>query len=891
MKKRLTTDRIYLIVTGLLIQIALIIPWIPGVEGRYNTYTYLARMHSVDNLVDLVMTDFGFQKTGWFDVADLQPMAVIFRMQLIVLAIVQILGILNILLVFARNKHSFLCVVGSILSAANLFCMPESMMFYLDGWIPKLYLLIILILQGINLIGYRMIDSWAEATEEQRKIRKREREAKRERKERLAFEGKYSQLFYKVIWKNFMVSWETYRLFVLVAGLAVTFIFAGIGMREMLAGTSESARQVVGQGLSGILLNFLVVTIAISVFLIVSVLLFYLKHHVKNYALFLNLGMRSRTLYLFVGIELLSCIVISIIGGSILGNLILVFCRLAIGKAFHGTQVVGGITIKTYLLTLLVSFLVFLVSAMATRDVYIDTGASASRYKDVMKEKMPGRLSPVWMLLGAGIMGYAVCNFARRDRAEGVTLIVLFFMGLYLFWRHAWNLYLKLRKGKDKVYFGSMLKKNYFYHHFKTAFRYVFLITLLHICALFVFSREVVSSVIAEEPETMFPYDYVCMATEDEETFFEEMGNEYGAEVLIVPMVRVSNVDNTSTMHDLRECIQPQGQHIGVSESTYRLLCEKIGRKPRDLDLAEDGKDVFLVYQEDKSVKAHPIDHFLMDHSKPYLHIGQPVTSYNYMIREEIFPPRDVMGEETASLIGNLKQGEHENIVVFSDEYYAKIQEMWKTTMYVTGETIAEDEAVEDVTVHHWPDRLVLLNVEEETKSAIEAQLKIFGDNHAFDEKFDRDVRSWYSKDERISQIKSERFMNIAVSMFIILVMMTVSFVLLYMKVESEMEEKKKQQEFLECMGMREKERLRVIRSEIRYFFWIPFVIATITVIIFTTLMWRIRMYTLADCIAYTKILTVVYLLYMAIQFLEIKYLENYIIRKVGGNHGRNHKN
>lgn len=604
----------------------------------------------------------------------------------------------------------------------------------------------------------------------------------------------------------------------------------------------------------------------------------------------MNLGMRSRTLYLFVGIELLSCIMISMIGGSILGNLILVLCRIAIGKAFHGTLVVGGITIKTYLLTLLVSILVCLVSAMATRDVYIDTGASTSRYKDVMKEKMPGRLSPVWMLFGAGIMGYAVCNFARRDKAEGITLIVLFFVGLYLFWRHAWNLYLKLRKSREKVYFGSMLKKNYFYHHFKTAFRYVFLITLLHICALFVFSREVVSSAIAEEPGTMFPYDYVCMATEDEESFFEEMKNEYGAEVLIVPMVRVSNVDNTSTLHDLRECIQPQGQHIGISESTYRLLCERVGRKPQDLDLAEDGSDVFLVYQEDKSVKAHPIDHFLLDHSRPYLHIGQPVIGYNYMIREEIFPPRDVAGEEVASLTGNLKQGEHENIVVFSDEYYAKIQEMWKNTMYVTGETITEDEAVEDATVHHWSDRLVLLNVEEKTKSAVEEQLKTFGDNHAFDEKFDNEVRSWYSKDELIPQIKSERLMNIVVSMFIILVMMTVSFVLLYMKVESEMEEKKKQQEFLECVGMREKERLRVIRSEIQYFFWIPFVIATIMVIVFTTLMWRIRMYTLVDCIAYTKVLTVVYLLYMAIQFLGIKYLEHYIIRKAGVNHGRNHK-
>lgn len=890
MKKRLTADRIYLIITGLLIQIALVIPWIPGAEKKYNIYAYLARMHMADSLKDLIMADFGSRGLGWFEWSELEPMIVIFRVQLIILIAVQILGIINILLAFAKEKHSFLCGACLILCAFNIFCIWESALYYLDGWMPKIYLFIILILQGANLIGYRLIDSWAEATEEQRQIRQREQEERRKRKERLAFEGKYSQLFYKVVWKNFKSNWETYRLFILVSGVSITFIFAGIGMREMLMNAQKADSMTSGGELSSILLNFLVVAVAISVFLIVSVLLFYLKHHVKNYALFLNLGMRSKTLYLFVGIELVSCIVVSIIAGSILGNLILGICKTAIERGNGGAMVLGSLTIKTYLLTLLVSFVVFLISMMATHDVYIDTGASASRYKDVMKEKMPGRLGPVWMVLGAGITGYAVACFARRDKGEGILQLVIFFIGLYLLWKHAWNLYLRIRKSRDKVYFGSMLKKNYFYHHFKTAFRYVFLITLLHVCALFVFAREVISSVIAEEPEMMFPYDYVCMATEDEEAFFEEMENEYGAKLLIYPMVRVSNVDNTSVLHDIRECIQPQGQHIGISETTYRALCEKIGMEPQELELAEDGSNVFLVYQEDKSVKAHPIDYFNLDHSRPYLHIGQPLTGYDYRFRDEIFQPRDVAGEEIACLVGNLRQGEHENIVVFSDEYFAEVQDLWKTTSCLSGEVLEEGEIMEDVTMHHWPDRLVLINADEETQSMIEEQLKVFGENHAFDEQFDSEVKSWYSRDELIPKIKSERFMNMAVSVFIIAVMMAISFVLLYMKTESELEEKKKQQEFLECMGMRKKERLQIIRSEIRYFFWVPFVIATIIIGVFTVLIWNTRMYTQADSIAYTKVLALIYMIYMVVQFLGIRYLEYYTLRKVETNHGRNHK-
>lgn len=887
MKERLTVDRIYLLVTGVLIQIVLMLPWIPTSGGKFNTYTYLMRMHSANDLEKLITTDFGFQGWSW---QELNPMAFVFMIELVMLLIVQVFGIINILLTFAKEKHSFLCIVNLVICAANVFSMPTSFMFFLEGVLPKLYVLIILALTGVNLVGYKMIDAWADATEEQRQIKKREQEEKKERKRRLAFAGKYSQLFYKVIWKNFKTSWETYRLFIVVGGLSVSFIFSGIGMKELLSGVHGAENLVAGQGLGTILLNFLVMTLVISVFLITSVLLFYLKHHIKNYALFINLGMRSKTLYMFVGVELLSCIIISLVTGMVFGNIILIICSTVIKRGFEGTIVLEAVTVKTYLLTVVVSFFVYLISAMATHDIYFDTGGSSSRYKEVMKEKMPGKLSPLFVVIGAGIMIYGLCSFTRREMAESVVLIAVFFAGLFLFWKNIWNLYLKWRKKKNSVYFGNLLKKNYFYHHFKTAFRYMFLITLLHVSVLFVFSREIVSSEIAKSPQTMFPYDYICMATDDDQKLFQEIEKENLAEVTIYPMVRVTSVDNSPRMDDIRSCMQPQGQNIGISETTYKALCEKIGRKPRKLDLSDDGKKVYLIYQEDESVKAHPVDYY-PNRTNPYLHIGQPVLSYDYLIREKIFMPREVTGSETGNLIGNLRQGEHENIIVFSDVYFAKVQEDWKTTEYHTGTKLEEEEAIDDVTIHHWPDRLVLINADEKDRSAVEEKLKAFQENHKFDDHFDSSVQSWYSKDELISQIKSERFMNIAVSAFIIVILISVIIVLLYMKAESEMEEKKRQQEFLECMGMRKKERLRLIKLEVTYFLWVPFVIATFIIIAFTAILWNIRLYTQADCMAYTKILIIIYLAYAAIQLLETKGLEYFIIKKVEGSHAGNHKN
>ena len=122
--------------------------------------------------------------------------------------------------------------------------------------------------------------------------------------------------------------------------------------------------------------------------------------------------------------------------------------------------------------------------------------------------------------------------------------------------------------------------------------------------------------------------------------------------------------------------------------------------------------------------------------------------------------------------------------------------------------------------------------------------------------------------------------MSIAVSLFIIVILTLVTLVLLYMKAESEMKEKVRQQEFLKNMGMREKERLRMIRSEVQFYLWIPIAVSTAVSVIYTLILWNIRLYTPADCIAYMKIYTLIYLFYVAVQILGINGLYRFIVRK-----------
>lgn len=131
--------------------------------------------------------------------------------------------------------------------------------------------------------------------------------------------------------------------------------------------------------------------------------------------------------------------------------------------------------------------------------------------------------------------------------------------------------------------------------------------------------------------------------------------------------------------------------------------------------------------------------------------------------------------------------------------------------------------------------------------------------------------------------------MNIAVSFFIMTLMAVVTLVLLYMKAESEMREKIRQQEFLQNMGMREKERLHIIRREVYIYFWIPMAVAAVSVMVFTGIMWRNRGYTPEDIMAYLKVLAVTGLFYVGIQLLGIQGISRYIIKKVEKNYGNSH--
>lgn len=119
--------------------------------------------------------------------------------------------------------------------------------------------------------------------------------------------------------------------------------------------------------------------------------------------------------------------------------------------------------------------------------------------------------------------------------------------------------------------------------------------------------------------DTLYPYDYVCLGYDKDKTELQSIGNNFEAESKLYPVVRLTVPGGEDGGYGDFFKTLPIGHHLGISESTYKLLT---GKK---LDLKD--KEIYILYQEDKSNKAHPLD-FYITRSKPLIRIGQP-QNYN----------------------------------------------------------------------------------------------------------------------------------------------------------------------------------------------------------------------------------------------------------------------
>lgn len=117
---------------------------------------------------------------------------------------------------------------------------------------------------------------------------------------------------------------------------------------------------------------------------------------------------------------------------------------------------------------------------------------------------------------------------------------------------------------------------------------------------------------------------------------------------------------------DYRTVLWPQGQHIAVSESSYRKLCRQAGKTPQKLNLSADGHRVHIVMQQNAASEAHNLEWYSGGGGNLF-RLGAPLVAYDQNQVTRTYIPHDATYERT-NLVGALhagKSGKHSGSVRF----------------------------------------------------------------------------------------------------------------------------------------------------------------------------------------------------------------------------------
>lgn len=696
-----------------------------------------------------------------------------------------------------------------------------------------------------------------------------------------------NKLFYHIIWKNFKKNWKDYVLvlicnIVLFAVTVVTF-----HMMQLLDGNYGIRKIQIFNGLSEILMNAMIPMGILSVFLIIMLVFYYLKMRAKNYGIFLTLGMYRKTLYYVTALEFGILFIIAFTIGAISGRSITSIIIIGIYERFGMDLSLQMVGMKPYLYSIAVISLIFLISIMAAKDIFHDFNVGKSEDMRGIAEKKPGKIRYIWTFVGTVICLYSIRQYRKLYQFENEYLLMIFFVGLFLIIRNGLVIYLQ-RERKKVSYLKKLLIHNQLYHKSNTSAGFITSFVIIHLCVLFYFTFQLNSVVIAEDIEGMFPYDFVFFADESDQTFIKELSEKYKINLYEYPMVRVTAYDSTEQMENQKAGTKTtQGQHIGISESTYHALKHQLNSnyEEKDLTLNANEKNIYVVYQQDKSVKAQPVS-FYIPRSKALLHIGNPCTRFDIFGLNRIdsgYKNYQVTGREIGSLIGSFRQGVRENIIVFSDEYFDKAKDFWKTVNIRTGEIIEDENMmIPGITIAQGVTKLVLINAKEKDINQVYNELKSLEEKHKQMEDelyrtitpygnwtsgvYDSTVSYVYAKHETMESIEIERIMKGFMSIAAIGLFIVMNFMVLIVKMLSEMELNIRRQEFLKCLGMPKKERVCLITNEYtNYFCYLPLILASFSTIIFTNAVFDARIYSSTDINNYLKYYIPAYVLYLII--------------------------
>ena len=277
-----------------------------------------------------------------------------------------------------------------------------------------------------------------------------------------------------------------------------------------------------------------------------------------------------------------------------------------------------------------------------------------------------------------------------------------------------------------------------------------------------------------------------------------------------------------------------------------------------------------VVYQQDRSVKAHTID-WDTARTEKHLRFGQPLEYYDTDDFRNVFPVRDIKSEERDSPIGIFHQGMQDNLVVLSDDYfqqnYDRIteynRENWETRQMITRKEWRQYTIRHPANLTEGPTTLFCMNLDDGQIDQAASELEYLKDEHDFDTVWDRNIQPFYVKPQMIVNTESEIFFSKIANGFILLVLLSLGVFQYFVKVKSEEDTWKWENTFLKRLGMHEKERKAKIWYQLRFFITVPMSFGILGGIIFAGLTAKARLFTGPETLQFAGCMAAVCLIWI----------------------------
>ncbi|MGO5058752.1 FtsX-like permease family protein [Clostridium sporogenes] len=399
----------------------------------------------------------------------------------------------------------------------------------------------------------------------------------------------------KILWKIYKSNMRNSILLITGAAVCSTFLFTIIAVYEMFFNLQKGNIPVVGDELSVLLWDSIILIGIVSIFLLAIPLKIYIKSRIKDYGLMVTLGMRDRVLRFFIAIEYTGSLAIGLLIGILIGSILIVVFQNIINSIYPAFISISIPSIKTYFLACFWIILLFLASTIVNHEIYVEMGLGSSLNTSVVIEKIPSKWLEIKCVVGALVMFFASYLFSKPVWTESIYLIVLFLLGSYMLISAGGAWILNNYREKGNGYYRKLPLFQQFYSKFKTQKYNFFIVYILHFLLIAYFSVRVLSILPFDRMGTLFPYDYVCLGENSDEEVFKEFQKKFSNNSLILPMVRITVASSSEKNSGSRADISFQGQNIGISESSYNKLT---GKK-----LGLYNKEIYIFFQQDKSKK------------------------------------------------------------------------------------------------------------------------------------------------------------------------------------------------------------------------------------------------------------------------------------------------